>query len=810
MFKNYWKTAWRSITKSKTYSIINVVGLTIGLCACMIVATVVLDDLSYDSNWSRGNDLYRIISINKMGDGLYDRSAYSLAGMGNKLKNDYPEVEAVSNMSTSKFRIKLNDTNPNGVEVNALNADTSFWKILDMKVLAGNPKKYIDGIGNVVISESFSKKFFPNENPVGKIIHDVPAYSDKAKEYQVTGIIQDIPSNTVLRSDIILIKKDRDEELNTKQYGSFSQYFILFKQGTDVKKFTEKLNNWYAGYVEVKNPYRFEFQPMKDVYLHSDFENSQEVKEDSQTIYIFSGVALLLLIIACVNFVNLSTARAVHRLKETGIRKILGANRRQLIAQFLSESVLYFIISTIAATIIYQLSRPLVQNYLGYKLGENYVSKFPLLITFYIIILFISILTGLYPAWIMSGFKPAATLKGKLFSGSLTGQNTIRKSLVVLQFAISIFVLIAMVVVQQQVSFMKNKDVGFNKNNLLSIGFVSWDGKGNAFKNEILNQPGILDASITSWIPARGSGFMSREIDDPNHSGNKLKVWYINGDVDLAKTLGLHLKSGRFLNRTYSADAISQDSLMNMDSLSYVKSASRQSSIITAYTAKILQVKSLDKVIDNVKTTAVGIVQDFNNESLKNAMEPTIIIADPEMNYGGMLIRIKPGFEKTITASINKTWREFYPEKLLEIKWVDDMLAEQYKTESKLQQLFTFFSALSMFLAALGIFGLIVQATSERVKEIGIRKVLGASVKSIVGLFSIDFLKLILIAIFIASPVAWLLMNQWLLDYAYRIQISWWIFVVAGIIAIFIAFITISFLAIKAARANPVKSLRSE
>lgn len=810
MIKNYFTTAWRTITRNKVYSVINILGLTIGLSACMIVATVVIDDLSYDRQWSKGDDIYRIISVNKMGGDLYDRSSSSLTGLGTTLKNDYPEVVAVAELTSMQEQLKLDEKNPNGIEVNALRADTSMWQILDIKVLEGNPREYVDGSKNLVISESFRNKYFPNENPVGKIIEDVPRYSEKPGQFLITGVIQDLPTNTHLRSDIIVLQKGSNEDLNKKQYGTFSQNYVLMRPGTDMVLFTKKINNWYKNFVEVKNPYQWEFQPMKDIYLHSDFSKYQAVKGDYKNIYILSGVALLLLIIACVNFINLSTARALQRLKETGVRKIFGAGRRQLIAQFLAESLLFFVIAAFLATVIYQFSLQPVQHFIGHHLSQTFVSKYSLLGIAFSIILVISLITGFYPAWVLSGFKPAATLKGKLYTGYFSGQNFVRKSLVVLQFSISIAVLVAMIVVQQQVSYMNNKDIGFNKNNLLSIASVSWDGKGESFKNELLNQRGVVSASITSWLPTQGAGFMSREIDDPVHPGNKINVWFINADVDLAKTLGLHLIRGRFLDKNFSADTVNQGEMMAMDSAQYAAAANQQSSIITAYTAKALQVHSFNEPIQNAHTKPVGIVENFFNESLKTPMQPTILIAENSPAYGGMLVRIKPGSEKQVLESLNSLWRKFYPNKLLEVKRVDEMLASQYKTESKLQELFSFFSGLSMFLAALGIFGLIVQATGQRIKEIGIRKVLGASVQSIVRLFSIDFLKLVTIAIFIATPIAWWLMNTWLKDFAYRIQISWWIFLIAGCVAIFIALLTISFQAIKAALKNPADSLRSE
>lgn len=810
MLKNYLRTAWRTIVKNRVFSLINILGLTIGLWACMIVATVVIDDLSYDRQWSKGDDMYRIISLYKMGEGLQDRSVSSFAGLGTSLRKDFPEVVTVAELASFTQRLKLNDDNTNGVEFNALRADTNFWKMLDITVLEGNPRKYVEGNGNIVVSETFQKKFFPSESPVGKIIYDVPTYSEKAKSYVITGVIKDMPVNTHLRAEIILVEKTRDEEMNKDQYGTFSQNYILMKKGTDMKKFTQKINKWYADRVVAKDPYQYEFQPLKDVYLHSDFAAYQKVKGNYSNMYILSGVALLLLVIACVNFVNLSTARGIQRLKETGVRKVLGAGRKQLVLQFLTESVLFFIIASFLATVLYQLSLVQVENYIGHSLAKTFVSQAYLFAGAYGIILLISLLTGFYPAWIMSAFKPSATLKGRLFSGNLSGQHIVRKSLVVLQFSISIVVLIALIIVQQQVSFMKKKDIGFDKNNLLSIGDISWDGKGESFKNELLNHQGVESASITSWVPTSGPGYMSKSVDDPNHPGNKMTVWFINADIDLAKTLGLHLQKGRLFEKQFSTDAVSQDSMMNMDEKQYKEAAAKQSSLVSAYTARVLSVKGLEETIPNVLTKPVGIVEDFNKESLKAPLQPTVIIADASPRYGGMLVRVQPGAGKEVTASINKLWKKFYPNKLLDINWVDDMLASQYKPESKLQQLFTFFSSLSMFLAALGVFGLIVQAAAQRVKEIGIRKVLGASIHSIVQLFSVDFLKLVLIAIVIASPVAWWLMNKWLQDFAYRIQINVWVFLLAGFVAILIAFITISYQAIKAAIANPVKSLRSE
>ncbi len=502
MIKNYFKTAWRTITKNKIYSLINIFGLTIGLCACMLVATVVVDDLSYDRQWSRGDDLFRIVSVDKMSDDVYRRFASSLTGVGNALKNDFPEVQTVAELSVrdnEQFRITQQDET--GLKAVTLMADTSVWQMLDFKVLSGSPRKYTEGVSNVMITQSFREKYFPNEDPVGKTIYDVPLYSDKTKEYLITGLIADMPSNSVLRSEVVILKKPRTEEVNKKQYGRFSQNYILMKPGADMNQFTTKVDHWYSSFVEVKNPYQFEFQPINDLYLHSEFAETLSVKGNYKNIFILSGVAILLLLIACVNFINLTTARAMYRMKETGVRKILGAGRSQLILQFLVESVLVFAIGTVLAVLIYQVAIPGVEKYLGHSLSVTLLSSYVLAAKVGAAIIILSILIGLYPAVLLSGFKPALAIKGNLFSGGTSGQNTIRKSLVVFQFAISIIVLVALIVVQQQVSFLNYKDLGFNKDHLLYTQWINMDGKGEALKNEMLRQSGVESVSLTPWTP---------------------------------------------------------------------------------------------------------------------------------------------------------------------------------------------------------------------------------------------------------------------------------------------------------------------
>ncbi|WP_428663227.1 permease prefix domain 2-containing transporter [Runella sp.] len=811
MLINYFKIAARTLFKNKSYSLIHVTGLSIGLWACLMVASVVLNDLSYDRQWSRKDDMYRIISVNKMGEGLYDRFPSSFAGLAPRLKKDYPEVEHYSELYTADLHLNLGpDKLDNEIKTHALHADTTVWNMLDINVIEGAPQHYKHGTRNLVISRTFKNKYFPNENPIGKIIHDIPVYDEHANPFLITGIMEDLPSNSHLQADVLFLHKGRSEELSPKEFGTFSRNYILLKPGTDIAGFSEKVNSLYGKFTGGKPKYQFEFQSVKDIHLHSDFDKKNKTYGNAKKIYIFSGIALLLLFIACINFINLSTAKAITRLKETGIRKILSASRSQLIMQFLAEAFIVFGIASILAAGIYWVSLRSVEDFLGQRLIKTVISDWSGILSWVGVVIVTCLLTGLYPAWLISGLDPSNTLKGRLLTWTAFGQNQLRRSLVVVQFCISIFVLLALIVVHRQLDFMENRDMGFNKNNLLSIDYISWDGKSDAFKNELLKQSGVTNVSVSQWVPTQGAGFMSKEVEDPADANTKVKVWFISGDLDLAQTLQLKLAKGRLLSAKFAADALNTDSLQSVDWAKYEGVAKLQTSLITASAAKILHIDKLDQQIKNAHTIPVGIVENFNNESLHEPLKPTIIVANRSAQYGGMLVRVTPGAEQSVRNGVRKLWKSFFPAKLLEINRVDDLLAQQYEAEDRLRQFFTFFSGLTLFLSALGIFGLVVQAAEQRAKEIGIRKVLGASVAGIVQLLTGDFVKLVLIALVVISPIALYAMNVWLQDFAYKIEIEWWMFALAGLLAMGIALLTISFQSLKAALTNPVKSLRNE
>ncbi|RYY07546.1 MAG: ABC transporter permease [Sphingobacteriaceae bacterium] len=808
MLKNYLKIAYRNLWKNKAYSAINILGLTVGLTACLLVATVVIDDLSYDRQWKNAKNIYRIISVDNSNKLTENRFSSSFSGLGPSLKNDFPEVVDYCRMSAYKERIKMG-TDKDGVEIATLSAEPTVWNVLDFDVVQGNPKKFVKGYVNLVITEKIRNQYFPNSNPIGKVVYNLPDFG-KTKALLITGIIKNISSNTHFRSDILLIDEVPAElnKLSTEQNGSFTKQYLLLKPQTSIPLFKKKVNNWYKNIIAGTKTLNYDFQPVKDIYLRSDFDESQEVKGNIRDVYIFSAVAILLLVIACINFINLTTARAIKRVREVGIRKVLGADKKELIAQFLFESLLFFVISFVLSIFLYNFFIQPLEAYLGHSLTLNLLHNFTLFSLTTFVVLIVSLFTGLYPAWLVSQPKAVVILKGKLSVN--TNSDWLRKSLVVVQFTISIVILIATIVVQTQLNFISKKDLGFDKNNLISIYFTNFGTKGGTFKQEILKIPGVESVSIENWVPSYGGADMTLFVDDPDQKGNKVMVNFINGDVDLAKTLKLKLENGRFLSTDFAADALNIDSLLEHDGDKLKKLSQTQSYITTAYTAKLFGIKNLNKPVKNIPGIPVGIVKDFHNESLHANLKPCFIQATSNLNYGSVLIRIKPNLQKQVLAAIDKQWQQFFPDKILKIEWISDLLDSQYRREHKLQQLFTFFSLLIVFLACLGLFGLATFTAEQRTKEIGIRKVLGASVAQITALLSKDFVVLVILALVIASPVAFFTMQKWLQDFAYRINIQWWMFALAGMLAVLIALFTISFQSIKTALANPVKSLRSE
>lgn len=809
MFTKNLLITWRGLWRNKTYAIINLVGLSVGITACLLVAAIVLDELSYDKQWTKADRIYRAISVNTRVNGS-DRFPQVFTGLGPSLKKDFPEVEDYCRMSVYGDRLKIG-SNSDGVAVQNLSAEASVWNFLDLQITEGNPQKFVPGYTNLVITEKFRQQYFKGQNPVGKIYYTMPQYGDP-QPCLVTGVIKALPVNTHLRADVISIVafRPKDDLLAKEEYGTFSTQYLLLKAGTDADKFSKKINAWYTKVTAPNKPgYNFQLQPFQDVYLRSDFADPQPVQGSMRNLYIFIAVAALLLVIACFNFMTLTTSRVFSRMHETGVRKVLGANKWQLISRYLTESLVFFSMAFVLAGVLSRLVMPYLETYVGHQLVFNsYSIGFIWLAV--VAVLTMSLLTGIYPAWYLSRPEPMVILRSQATTGFKL--NWLKKSLVVGQFVISIGIIIATLVVHYQLSYVDKVDIGFDKNNLIKLNYNKWGSNAESFKQRLKQLPGVENVSIASWTPGTGAGNMSTEISVPGQSG-KIRANYIFGDADLPAVLKVKLRSGRIFDPNLKTDVVNGDSIMQvrqeqMQGKSNEKVADIRPVIVTEYTAKLLGVK-LNTSIPTVEGMPVGIISDFHNESLHFGMKPCIIRAE-KVSEGYILIRFAKNHPANALAAINTLFKAAYPEKPFLYEWVSDLVNAQYRNEARLKQLFFSFSMLIVFLACLGLFGLITFTTQQRVKEIGIRKVLGASVANVAALLSADFVKLVLLAMLIATPLAGYIMSRWLQDFAFRISLSWWMFGLAGAITMFIAVITVSTKAIKAATVNPVKSLRSE
>jgi putative ABC transport system permease protein len=793
MLKNYFKIAFRNLWRHRVFSFINILGLTVGMTACFLIFLYVHFELSYDSFHSKANRIYRVVCDIKTPTEVIKAGGPSWA-VGPHITQDFPQVEAA--VRTTDDELLVRKGNVKFQELNSLWADSAFFGMFDFKLLKGNPKTVLQEPLSIVFSESAAKKYFGNADPVGQTV----LLTGEGFTAKITGIMKDIPENSTIKADMLVSMSTLTRKLNPgldDQWGNYgNSTFVLLKPGTrpadlqaQLPAFLERRNG-----TEMKkiNMYPTLFlEPLKDVYLRSTRNGNNT--GNINNVYIFSWVAVFILLIACFNFVNLTTARSAERAKEVGIRKVVGAVKGQLTGQFIGESVLLCAISFILTLVSTALLLPSFNHLAGKTISTGIFENLNFVLILFLAAIGIGSLAGVYPALVLSSFKPVTVLKGRFSTG--TKGQLLRKALVIAQFTISIALIIATIIVYNQMNYMRRQDLGFNKDQMMVIN-TNGDPAKDAFRNAVAGLPNIKGVAMASSVPGGGNPAAYSEIE--NVKGvlqiANLDLYFV--DFDYIPQFKIKIIAGRAFSPDFQTDT-TQSMILNEAAVK-----------MFGYTSPAQAVGHRFKQWGR-EGRIIGVMKDFHFRSLQLPIKPLSMRIEPN---GCSLVAIKlstQNLPKTIAAIENK-WNALIPARPFSYYFLDEFFDKQYRTEERFGKLFLNFSVLAIIISCLGLLGLASYSTMQRTREIGIRKVLGASVPNIVNLLSREFLKLVAIAILIASPVAWFAMHGWLQDFAYRIEIGWWIFLIAGLIAVLIALATVSFQAIKAAIANPVKSLRVE
>jgi putative ABC transport system permease protein len=806
MIKNFFKTAIRNLWRNKGFSAINIFGLALGIATCLLITLYLQKELSYDRFNEKADRMVRVVFGGKMQGGEI-KEADVMPPVAQTLKKDYPEVEEATRLRPyGTPRVSYGDKTFK--EEAFAFVDSNFFQVFTIPLIKGDAKTALLQPNTIVISRSAAQKYFGNANPVGKTL----TFKDFNIVLTVTGEIEEVPVNSHFHYGLFAsMASFPDAKQDSWMISNFHTYLVLTK-GHDAKSLEAKMPQMVEKYIgpqlqkamgvtlaqfkQQGNNIGFTLQPLTAIHLHSGLTGELEPGGDLNYLYIFSVVAIFMLLIACINFMNLSTASASKRAREVGIRKVMGSLKMQLVRQFLLESLLLTSVALILALGIVYWTLPIFNGLAGQNLSLQFTANPWVLPGLLLFGLFTGILAGSYPAFFLSSFNPITVLKGRFASGKKS--IGLRSGLVVFQFFISISLIIGTTIVYKQLSFIQHKKLGYDKDQVVVVEGTYWLGKNaNAFKQQLLQDPRIINVSASGYLPAgnsNGNNFMS--YPDALSTG-LVKTLRYEVDYDYIQTLGMQIAAGRNFSREYGSDSTAV--IVN-------ETAARS----FGWGANALGHTLSHTENDGKKTTytVIGIVKDFHFKSLHELITPLVMTMGTD--YGTMIVKIKTKDISALLSTMKKKWNVFNAESPFSYSFLDDRFNKTYKEEQNIGRIMGIFAGLTIFVACLGLFGLVTFTAEQRTKEIGIRKVLGASVTGIVSLLSKEFLKLVFLAFLIASPVAWFFMNKWLQDFAYRITISWWVFVLAAFSAMSITVITVCFRAIKAALSNPVISLRSE
>lgn len=804
MFKNYLKIAWRNVLKNKGIFSINILGLSLGITTCLLISLFIFDELSYDRFNEKADNIVRVV-LDANINGEQIKEAVTMAPVSAAFVKDLPEVIAGTRLS-KVYNPKFTYENTTFRNSKFAYVDPNFFEVFTLPIIKGDAITPLSKPNTVVITESESQKYFGDTDPIGK---QLTLERNKHIDFTVTAVIKDVPKNSHFHFDVFASTLGYVDAQSTSWTESSFFNYLLLREGTDYKVTEGKIPTLIEKYMGpqikaemgasytdfvAKNKIDLKLQPLTDIHLKSDFIASSQIEEggDIKTIYIFMAIAIFMLLIACINFMNLSTAAASKRAKEVGIRKVLGSNRKKLALQFIVESFLATVIAVVLAIGIFAVVFPMFNELAGERLDISQLLDVKIILLLVSFILIIPFLAGGYPAFYLSSFNPIKALRSKF--GGTSGSNHLRGGLVVFQFVISAVLIVATLVVEQQMQFIEKKDLGYEKDQLLILRDAYLLGTDvTTLKDKLLTDSRVAGISQSAYTPAGNSDVSMSGI----YKGDQYIRRMFTYDIDdqYIPTMNMELVSGRNFSRDFG---IENDKVIINETAAKLLGFSTE-----AIGKKILR----DTNNGKKELTVIGVVKDFHFKSLKIDIAPLIMLNNA---YGGLIVKAKVQDMSSLIEKVNTLWSGYNTKEAFDYFILDDAYTRTYITEQKMGYTLTIFSLLTIFVACLGLFGLVTYTAEQRIKEIGIREVLGSSVAQIVALLSKDFLKLVLISFLIAFPLAYYLMNTWLQDFAYRITLSPWVFVLAGVTTLVIAFLTVSFKSIQAATVNPVKSLKAE
>jgi putative ABC transport system permease protein len=812
MIKNYIITAFRCLRRNKLLSVVNIAGLSIGLSCVMLIMLFVNDEFSFDKFQAKSPRLFRLVSVSTDSAGKEYTRGITGAAQGPAFAADIPEIESFCRIKPAGWHTITKTSDKNVLQAEVLYTDTSFFNLFSFKVLSGNPKHMLDGRNTVVLTDAQAAKTFGNQNPVGKTI-DIEV-DDKFETFVVSGVVKNAPVNSSIQFDMLIpfehsLPADAKERNNiaTDWNSSYLNTFFLLHNGTNPQKAQNKFEQAFlkengANWEKFKKHYgknitqSYFLQPFLNIHLKLDSKkysasNGLTNAGDVDHSYILTALGILILIIACINFINIMLARSVKRSKEIGVRKVSGSSKGQLIGQFLSESAIITALAFIPALIMVQLFLPQFSELANKQFDISYLFQFKIVLLFFALWILVSFLAGFYPAFVASGFNPVQTLYGRF---KLSGKNTLGRSLVVMQFVIALTLIICTVVFQRQFSFMTHSDQGYKTENVMRVELPY--GKPNEtqlIKNKLAKQPSIQ-------IVGAKAGDYNKTVFVINKKETDW-TYFENIDDQYLQLLQIPLVKGRYFDHNNPADTITS-CMVNESFVKTFLDASRSP------IGQLIGRPSMEK--KGAQMEVVGVVKDYHLNSFREKIEPVYFALDKHANAHNLYVKYMPNQSKAAMEAVQTACKAVLPYDVLSYTFLDDFNRERYTSEEQWKKIVTDAAVIAIIISALGLFALTTLATEQRIKEIGIRKVLGASVSNITTMLSASFIKLVLIAFVIAVPIAWYFMNKWLQDFAYRITLSWWIFALSAILTVLLAFITVSYHTLRAALANPVKSLRSE